>query len=57
MFGLFKKKDPICGMKQEKDKGMIDGGNWFCSQNCKIEFNKKKKSQEKEPQKKKGCCG
>lgn len=56
MFGLFKKKDPICGMKREKGKGFIDEktGNWFCSQHCKEEFDKKTKEQKmKKPG---GCC-
>ncbi len=59
VFGLFKKKDPICGMKQEKDKGFTDKetGNWFCSQNCKDEFDKLRKEQEKRMQKhSKSCC-
>ena len=43
MFDIIKKKDPVCGMKQEKEKGFVDKktGNWFCSQNCKNEFDKK----------------
>jgi len=34
VFGLFKKKDPVCGMKQEDNKGLIHNGIWFCSQKC-----------------------
>lgn len=58
VFGLFKKKDPVCGMKQEKDKGFVDekSGNWFCSQNCKDEFYKISKEHEKSMKKGKGCC-
>jgi len=33
MFG-FKKKDPICGMKEEKGKGMTKHNQWFCSDDC-----------------------
>jgi len=55
VFGLFKKKDPVCGMKEEKGKGFIDEktGNWFCSQDCKKEFDKRPIA--KEP-KKGSCC-
>lgn len=59
VFGLFKKKDPICGMKQEKGKGFVDAktGNWFCCQKCKDEFDKMVKAQEKEMKKhKRSCC-
>lgn len=57
VFGLFKKTDPICGMKQEKDKGFTDEktGNWFCSENCKQEFDNKLKAQEKSMKKHKSC--
>ena len=57
LFGLFKKKDPICGMKEEKGKGLVDEtGNWFCSQNCKDEFGKKVKEHESKMQKQGGSC-
>ena len=49
MFGLFKRKDPVCGMKEEKGKGIEKQGNWFCSQNCLKQFESKMK--------KAGCCG
>lgn len=32
MFGLFKRKDPICGMKDEKEKGIMKNyknNNWM----------------------------
>ena len=52
VFGLFKKKDPMCGMKQEKGKGAIDekSGNWFCSNKCKEDYYKQSKKKHK------GCC-
>lgn len=40
MFSLFKKKDPICGMKEEKGKGKIVDGNWFCNDSCLKEYKK-----------------
>ncbi len=57
VFGIFKKKDPICGMKQEKGKGFVDNetGNWFCGKHCKDEFDKGIKAQEKRMQKP-SCC-
>ena len=48
VFGLFKRKDPICGMKEEKGKGISDKNNWFCSEQCKKDFYKKKP--------KESCC-
>ena len=47
VFGLFKKKDPICGMKETKGKGMYQEGNWFCSKSCLDQFNKAKKEAKK----------
>ncbi len=44
VFGLFKKKDPICGMKQEKGKGIEMYGNWFCNESCLRAYEKKMKS-------------
>lgn len=37
---LFKKKDPICGMKEEKGKGITKNGIWFCSQSCLDKYEK-----------------
>ena len=51
MLGLFKKKDPICGMKEEKDKGIKKYGNWFCSNSC---LNKYEKNMNNHSHK--GCC-
>ena len=34
MFGLFRRKDPVCGMKEEKGNGVEKEGKWFCSSNC-----------------------
>lgn len=52
MFGLFKRKDPVCGMKEEKGKGIEHNGKWFCSHQCVKDFEKfsKRKSG------KSGCC-
>ncbi len=53
-FSIFKKTDPVCGMKQEKEKGFIDKetNHWFCSQQCKQEFYKKRKKRTQ-----RSCCG
>lgn len=56
MLGLFKKTDPVCGMKQEKDKGILDEKNWFCSERCKDEFDQAKAAHEKKMKKSGGCC-
>ena len=55
VFGLFKKKDPICGMKQEKGKGTEKHGKWFCSDNCLKKYEDAVKDSEKET--KSCCCG
>lgn len=44
VFGLFARKDPVCGMKREKGKGMEKHGQWFCSPNCVKEFEKNERS-------------
>jgi YHS domain-containing protein len=54
ILGLFKKTDPVCGMKEEKDKGIEKNGKWFCSAKCVKEFEKKEK---KEDEEKCCCCG
>ena len=64
VFGLFRKTgkiDPVCGMKEEKGKGLMDeaSGHWFCSPNCKAQFLKQKKTGKKETKIGKhgrGCC-
>lgn len=53
VFNLFKKKDPICGMKQEKGKGTEKYGNWFCSVACEKKFAEQKSTQKKQ---KGSCC-
>ncbi len=40
MMGLFRKKDPVCGMKEEKGKGFRRDGHWFCSEQCYEEWKK-----------------
>ncbi|MEM2932890.1 MAG: YHS domain-containing protein [Candidatus Pacearchaeota archaeon] len=47
VFSLFKKKDPICGMKEEKGRGIKKYGEWFCSQKCLNEYEKQLKTHEK----------
>jgi len=56
VFGMFKKKDPICGMKEEKGNGIIKDGNWFCSENCQKEYLKKTADHNKETKKVQSCC-
>ncbi len=51
MFGLFNKKDPICGMKEQKGKGEQYNGKWFCSKSCLKKFMTKEASNPH-----KGCC-
>lgn len=50
MLGLFKRKDPICGMKEEKNKGFEKSGSWFCSKNCLDKYEKGMKTP------KHSCC-
>ena len=52
MFGLFTKKDPVCGMKEEKGKGTEKDGKWFCSEGCKDQYAKAKAKAQKAG----GCC-
>ena len=52
VFGLFKRKDPVCGMKEEKGKGVEEEGKWFCSEHCLSEFTKSVKKLNK----KGSCC-
>lgn len=54
VFGLFKKKDPICGMKEEKGKGILKHGHWFCHENCLKEYEKAIEKSEKSGGK--SCC-
>lgn len=50
---FFKRKDPICGMKEEKGKGIEKNGKWFCSENCAEKFSTNPKVEE---HKHGGCC-
>ncbi len=56
VFGLFKRKDPICGMKEEKGKGIEKDGKWFCSNNCVNKFDVAVKKMEKKASKGGSCC-
>lgn len=55
-FGFFKRKDPVCGMKEEAGKGINDKetGKWFCSSSCKDNYRKALKDGQKKGG---GCCG
>ena len=53
VFGLFKRKDPVCGMKEEKGKGIEKHDKWFCSAKCVKEYEKESKKQAKSE---KSCC-
>ena len=50
MFG-FKKKDPICGMKQSEN-GIVKYRQWFCSNKCIDIYEKGIKKMSK----KQSCC-
>ena len=52
LFGLFKRKDPVCGMKEEKGKGLEQNGKWFCSHDCVKKYDAKHKEM-----KAGSCCG
>lgn len=54
VFGLFAKKDPVCGMKQEKGKGMEKQGKWFCSAACQQKYEQREQGKSRA---KSGCCG
>jgi len=56
MFSLFKKKDPICGMKEEKGKGVTKHDNWFCSKECLNEYEKNMKDHKEHAGHSSGCC-
>lgn len=43
LFGLIKRKDPICGMKEVKGTGLEANGKWFCHKNCAKEYEEKSK--------------
>ena len=52
MFGLFARKDPVCGMKEEKGKGVEKSGKWFCSEQCSKGYEKEAKQTKHSH----GCC-
>ena len=54
VFGLFKRKDPICGMKEEAGKGIEKHGKWFCAESCLKKYEAAVKKSEKAG--KGGCC-
>jgi len=54
MRGLFRKTDPVCGMKQEKGKGILYDGTWFCSESCKQEY--QQAQAHKKTKHNHGCC-
>ncbi|MEW6062840.1 MAG: hypothetical protein AB1571_00505 [Nanoarchaeota archaeon] len=59
MLSLFKRRDPICGMKEEKGKGSEKYGKWFCSDKCTKDYEKIIKSLSNKDNKKlikRGCC-
>ena len=41
MLGFFRRKDPVCGMTEERNKGLSKKGKWFCSKNCLEKYEKK----------------
>ena len=51
MFSLFKKRDPVCGMKEENNEGIKTEGEWFCSKACLEKYKGLKKNSEKHD-----CC-
>jgi len=54
MFGLFKKKDPVCGMKEKEGTGIKKDNEWFCSNDCLKKYEKQTKDNTSHD--KKGCC-
>lgn len=53
MWEIFRKKDPICGMKENKNSGISKHGEWFCSAEC---LKKYEKENTEKKAKKHGCC-
>lgn len=53
VFGLFKKTDPVCGMKEEKGKGITKHGQWFCNESCLKKYDA---VEEKDEKKHEGSC-
>jgi len=54
LFGLIKRKDPVCGMKEEKGKGTEKYSKWFCNSNCVKEY--EKQLNEEKVSQHKDCC-
>ncbi|MBS3155462.1 hypothetical protein J4404_03110 [Candidatus Woesearchaeota archaeon] len=54
MFNLLKRKDPVCGMTEKKEKGFEKNGKWFCSKDCLNKFEKEAKSEHHHSHH--GCC-
>jgi len=52
-FGLIKRKDPICGMKESEDSGTRKFGLWFCSSKCLEEYSKQREVHRKKDH---SCC-
>ena len=50
VFGWFKRKDPVCGMKEEKGQGVEKLGKWFCAEACAKKYSG-------ESMEAKSCCG
>ncbi len=57
VFGLFGRKDPVCGMKEEKGKGLEKHGKWFCAEDCAKEYEKQEKRASMRKKGSCGCCG
>ncbi len=54
----FKRKDPVCGMKEDKGEGISDAatGKWFCSENCRTSFKQHARQAEKAAGHGHSCC-
>ena len=51
-FDFVKRKDLICGMIEEKGKGLIEHNKWFCSKECLKQYEQNSKNDQN-----KSCCG
>ena len=56
MFGLFRRKDPVCGMKEEKGKGIEKESKWFCSKDCMKKYETKNKEIHGKKSEQHSCC-
>ncbi len=50
VFGWFKRKDPVCGMTEEKGQGVERLGKWFCAEACAKKYSGESMGA-------KSCCG